>query len=522
MTITLFDFQQDAVVALSRHMSERPVACLPTGSGKSHIAATLLAVGSPSILITHRKELIRQDYDALLKGNNTISAGIYSAGLGRRDTEQQVIFAGVASLYKNPAALGERKLILIDEAHLVQPRSDNAVSGMYGQILSHFRDGVLMRANLAGLTATPYRLDSGLVYGQPECWFDTLVYQIDAKELIRRGRLCKLIGAIGAATVDVDGVRVNPQGEFVGSDIAQASEDEALVKRAIREAVRACEGRRHILVFSCSLNHSQMIVEALKAHGESVGSVSGVDTDRDDRISAFERGAVRWLVNCQILTTGYDFPAIDAIVDLAATASKARHVQKLGRGMRVSDEKEDCLVVDFAGNIERHGAIDVFQTLVPTDEKRIVDEARETKKKAKEEEREKHIARHGRFIVGGDPLEGCPEGTWVETIVDMDIRVVRAKSRPDLKNVLLIYYTDQGHQYRRWLCPEYPTGAHWYARRWASIRGMPFTPNAERFASEARRYDIPTAIMVSHEQDAPYPQVIREYLPSYDTEEETA
>jgi superfamily II DNA or RNA helicase len=451
------------------------------------------------MLITHRKELIRQDREALRRLYPHVKSSVWSAGLGEKDASGGVVFAGVGSLYRNPMAAGDRRIILIDEAHLVAPTSEEGT--MYGTVLGAFGEACRI-----GLSATPYRLDSGLIYGGEGAWFRLLAYHMKVKELVGRGMLTRLVGARGAHEVSTEGIRTR-MGEFVSSDLSQAATDEALVKGACREAIQECRGRKHILAFACGISHGEMIAETLRASGEKAMMVSGVDADRDERIRAFEGGKVRWLINCQVLTTGYDFPAIDAIVMLRPTASKGLYEQMVGRGMRLFDGKEDCLIVDFAGNILRHGAIgDLYERVEPTAE-----QANEEREEREKEASRRRIARHGMFSVGGDPMEGLPEGCWLEPVIDMDVRVVQSKKLPEYNNVMVTYYVPSGHVYRKWLCPEYITGARWYAKQWARDHGFVFDENALTFAKRARASSMPVAILLHQPKDSPYASILREY-----------
>jgi superfamily II DNA or RNA helicase len=384
---------------------------------------------------------------------------------------------------------------------------------MYGTVLGAFGEACRI-----GLSATPYRLDSGLIYGGEGAWFRLLAYHMKVKELVGRGMLTRLVGARGAHEVSIEGVRTR-MGEFVSSDLSQAATDEALVKGACREAIQECRGRKHILAFACGISHGEMIAETLSASGEKAMMVAGDDPDRDERIRAFEGGKVRWLINCQVLTTGYDFPAIDAIVMMRPTQSKGLYEQMVGRGMRLFEGKEDCLIVDFAGNILRHGAIgELYERVEPTAQK-AREEREEREEREKEDSRRKRIARHGMFSVGGDPMEGLPEGCWLEPVIDMDVRVVKSNKFTELKNVMVSYRVPSGYVYRRWLCPEYDTGARWYAKQWARDHGFWFVANAVTFAQRARDSRMPVAILLQQPKDSPYASIMREYAEYEETVE---
>jgi len=121
--------------------------------------------------------------------------------------------------------------------------------------------------------------------------------------------------------------------------------------------------RHHWVVFAVSVDHARHIGDALQARGIQAAVVHG-ELDRDERayrLQAFEDGDVRAIVNCQLLTTGWDCQKIDAIALMRPTKSAGLYVQMLGRGMRTHASKTDCLVLDFAGCIEQFGPIDAIR-----------------------------------------------------------------------------------------------------------------------------------------------------------------
>lgn len=495
----LREYQRDAVEAELHALSTggNPIIAAPTGSGKSimlaSVASELVADGAKVLVLTHRKELIVQNERHL--GYVDAKTSVYSAGLNRRETDGDILIAGIASVYRKPELWVDRDFVIVDECHLVS----NDATTMYGQVFSQ-----MPHAPKAGLTATPYRLDGGLIYG-PGQWFDELAYQIEAKALVEEGYLSPLIGRVGANEASTDGVRVRA-GDFVASDLEQSVCDEAQVRKAVQEALQEAVGREHILVFAVSIMHAEMVLEALQQLGEIAVMLSSkmVSSHRDDNIRDFLSGNARWCVNVGILTTGFDFPSLDCIVLLRPTASKSLHVQMLGRGMRIDDGKDDCLVLDFSANCARHGDIDLFETVG------------QTQQKAEKERREALIQQQRKLpahvLSPTDPMRGG-ELPFTVTVQDVSFKTTPAHRYPGKTNVMVVYKTSAG-PVRKWLCPEYDTGARWYAKKFAVARGLSCPPDnisAQRYIDTVQRAPKPTQLGVRR-GDSGYLEVVVEYF----------
>jgi DNA repair protein RadD len=103
-----------------------------------------------------------------------------------------------------------------------------------------------------------------------------------------------------------------------------------------------------------------MLKDEFEAHDIEVGVVTGRTevTAREKAIADFKSGKLRCLINVNVLTTGFDHPAVDLVALVRATASTGLYVQMVGRGTRIADGKENCLILDYGQNVERHGFID--------------------------------------------------------------------------------------------------------------------------------------------------------------------
>lgn len=365
--ITLRDYQQAAVDACwdaLRTSSLNQCIVIPTAGGKTPIIATLCRDAvklweGRVLIISHVKELLEQAVDKLQAICPDVKVGVYSAGLGRRDRRQPVIVAGIQSVYSRAAELGHFDLILIDEAHLIPPSGD----GMYRSFLADMK-AINSNVRVIGLTATPYRLGAGRICSK-ENILNEACYEIGVRELIEAGYLSQLTSKRGL-DCDTSGLHMRG-GEFVESEAEQLMLD--AVEPACHEIVTRTTGRKSVLVFCQSVAHAEKVADLLSEQEawrakESISLITGNTPakERADTLAAFKAGEIKYLVNVLVLTTGFDAPNIDCVCLLRPTASAGLYYQMVGRGFRICEGKENCLVLDFGGNVRRHGPVDLIDT----------------------------------------------------------------------------------------------------------------------------------------------------------------
>jgi DNA repair protein RadD len=376
--LTLRPYQQLAVDAVYQHLRERddnPVVVIPTGGGKTPVMATICrdAVQTWSgrvLILAHVKELLQQSVDKLKQVCPELPVGVYSAGLKRRDTEHAVIVAGIQSVYKRACDLDAFDLILVDECHLIPADGE----GMYRQFLSETR--VLNpHVRVVGFTATPFRLDAGPICREDH-FLNAVCYEVGIRQLIADGFLSPLNSKAGVAKVDTNQLHVRA-GEFVASEVEAAMDDAALVEAACAEIAETTRDRQSVLIFASGVQHGRHVCQVLaEKHGIECGFVCGEtpDAERDQLLARFrhqewirqlqidfgERAAqpLKYLCNVNVLTTGFDAPNVDCVVLLRPTLSPGLYYQMVGRGFRLHPGKANCLVLDYGGNVLRHGPVD--------------------------------------------------------------------------------------------------------------------------------------------------------------------
>ncbi|MBI1374082.1 MAG: DEAD/DEAH box helicase [Phycisphaera sp.] len=371
--MTLRPYQREAVESVYRHLRERddnPCVVIPTGGGKTPVIATICSDAVTKwdgrvLILAHVKELLEQACDKLDQVCPDIHVGVYSAGLKRRDTSHPVIIAGIQSVYQRPDELGHFDLVIVDEAHMIPPGAGG--DGMYRRFLEGAH-AINPHLRVIGLTATPFRMASGPICAPaPEGILNAVCYEIGVRELIRDGFLSPLKTKGGRYKPDFQGLHVRA-GEFVADEVEALMDDDALVHSACREIIEATQDRKACLVFASGVEHGKHVAKAIERifTGEC-GFIDGQTPTlyRDQLIRRFREGALKYLVNVNVLTTGFDAPNVDCVALLRPTMSPGLYYQMVGRGFRLCEGKADCLVLDFGGNVMRHGPVDAIHIAAP-------------------------------------------------------------------------------------------------------------------------------------------------------------
>lgn len=365
--ITLRPYQTEAVNAAVSElkMGRHPVLCLATGTGKSLIIAAVVAraleAGQRVWVLTHIQQLIQQNADAYEKYARQSNYGIMCAALGRWDTQQRLTY-GTIQTVTGAARGGELpapSLIIVDEAHRV-PHNLEDGGGQYSALFKLYP-----QAQRLALTATPWRMDNGLIYGEGEqFWFDELAYHYSVEQAVADGYLCPLVGVSTEVQLDLQGVTVN--GDYVQREVGERETAEWL-KAVATSLARLAARRRHVAVYAPTISAA---VRAMNAIHEATGWSSELITgsmpkeQRAEVLFRFRAGVTKVLCSVDTITTGFDLPSLDCIVCLRPTQSSSLWVQIQGRGTRLHPEKENCLVLDYVGNLQRLGGVGMYDTYV--------------------------------------------------------------------------------------------------------------------------------------------------------------
>ena len=345
----------NAIIAALDAGITRPLAIEPMAWGKSvllaMLASTLSGRGQRVLCLAHRKELLEQNLGVLRRLNPDIDVGLCAANLKSDNTGARLVIGSTATIYRRLARIGHVDVILLDEAHLLGPGSST--------MLARIRKA-LGEPPLIGVTATGFRTDSASLIDAGI--FDAIVHETPIGDALAAGLLCPLVTKTPRqGRIDLSNVPI-VAGEFHAAKLEAAAMAGDITAQAVARTIEVAraENCRHWLIFSSGVAHAHQIGDELRRHGVAFAVITGdthVDT-RSDAIARFRHGSLTALINCNVLTTGFDATCIDLVAFMRATCSPVLWVQSAGRGMRVHPGKTECRMLDFGSNIFRHGPID--------------------------------------------------------------------------------------------------------------------------------------------------------------------
>jgi DNA repair protein RadD len=336
----------------------------------------------------------------------------------------------------------------------------------------------------------------------------------------------------------LDGVHTRG-GEYISGELADRMDVDELTRSACREIIQYGQDRKSWIIYCSGVQHAHNVATELWAQGITAVAVSGEDPpgERDRKITGFKSGNIQAITNCDLLTTGFNHPEIDLLVMLRPTKSTGLYVQIAGRGMRTAPEKENCLILDFAGNIERHGPIDLVSPI----EKRAAGIGEKGVAPTKICRECKSIIFAGFSIcpvcghefpvrepdheptaTDADPMSGRDLSKWVDVdAVDYAIHykggmtpsLAASKGIPLPTPTLRVEYSviedGLGKTYREWVCVEHTGFARqkatgWFRKRNVGYRNIPGT--VEEAVNIAYSLPIPERIML--QRDGKYWRVL--------------
>lgn len=337
------------------------------GAGKSLIIAELLMLieraGWRALCLTMNSTLIKQNAETYI--NQGGHAGIYCAALGIKDITQPVIFASPLSVRGSIKKEGKFSkipfnLIVVDECHNI---NFNDRSTTYMRIFNHYSYLSQLlghKLRFVGLTGTPYRGKGYTIIGD-DLFFKEEVCAITAEWLIANSYLTQPLWGICDKSLQYDfqKLKVNSMGKFNPNELENAiHKNPRLTAKIMGEVTEIVKYRKGAFIFASSVKHCQECAEWLPPEETAVITGDTPDKLRELYITQAKAGIIKYLVNVNVLCTGVDVPTFDTVVFVRPTESLVLYMQCLGRGLRLADGKTDCLILDYAGNLDRHGDID--------------------------------------------------------------------------------------------------------------------------------------------------------------------
>lgn len=356
-------YQQAAFDAAISHIKTCLDPCVieaATGAGKSHIIAALAQwvnkkSGKKVLCLAPSKELITQNHEKYLHTGNP--ASIYCASINKSMAHDVIFGSPVTVLNAIEKFTANISAVVIDECHGITPTIKKIIEQI--QVKNK-------KLRVVGLTATPYRLGSGYIYQYDENnkpisefetknpYFNRLVYRITAHELIEMGFLTAPHAEVMSG-YDAQSLTVNKMGNFDNIEVERVFEGQGRkTYKIVQDFVSHCQGRKGVMVFAATIQHANEIMQSLDPDNARIVTGSTKPKERENIIADFKRKRFKYLVNVSVLTTGFDASHVDSVVIMRATESVGLLQQIVGRGLRLDDNKNDCLILDYAKNIERH------------------------------------------------------------------------------------------------------------------------------------------------------------------------
>jgi DNA repair protein RadD len=318
VTLVLRSYQTHAVDAVYQacHRHRGVLLVAPTGSGKTVMGSALASRARGKVLVlAHRKELVDQ---------------------ATRRIPGAVVMSIQAAIRRS--AVPGVTLVIVDEAH-------HASAESYRKVLALYPD-----ARVIGLTATPWRTDRR---GLGDL-FEHVVVAAKPADLIASGDLCPY-QAFAYEAPDVSGVAV-ARGDFAAGELGLAANTAKLRGAVVREYIKHARGHRALL-FAVNVEHSLAMVRELRTAGVPAEHIDWQTPgeERERILKGLANGSVDVVSNVQILTEGFDCPAVEVVIVARPTQSLTLHLQMIGRALRPSPGKRSALIHDHAGNMVRHG-----------------------------------------------------------------------------------------------------------------------------------------------------------------------
>jgi len=441
-SVNLRPYQKDAISAVHdcwQRGAKAPLIVLPTGAGKTIVAAEIMArVHGAShgkcLFLAHRKELLDQTVEKISLVSPATRVGLVQANkdeVGREITVASIQTVGHKSRKRLQKLLdnGPYKLLVLDEAHhAVSPQWERVISDLKAANPSMF---------VMGMTATPGRED-GVALDRV---FDAVAYERNVLDMIREGWLVPPRGFQVTIDVDLDDVDTR-DGDYVASQLSSVM-NTPYVNRAVVSAWQQYGHDRKMLVFAVDVAHAHALAQEFTDAGYPAEAVDGtmVPADRKARLDSFRQGKIKILVNCQVLTEGYDDPSTEGVIFARPTQSQALYIQSLGRGLRLYPGKTECIVIDCVGNSDKHRPVQLASlagfdpTLANQKQKELDDDQAQDEEDLSPEVIDAKIANGQEFVFGKRP---AGRYQWRETALGWVLQIPKI-------GYFLVAWHDKGH-----------------------------------------------------------------------------
>ena len=487
-SLTPRPYQTESLDALDNHIRAKdtnPCVVIPTGGGKSILIAWTIQrwqKAYPALrvcILAHRKELVEQNSQEFMDLDmfSKETVGVYAAGLKKRDIDSNITFASIDSVYSKWGNFPPFDVIIVDEAHRITPSGEGKYRSFINGCKSQ-NDNIVV----IGFTATPFRMGCGMICHRDHI-LNEVCYTANVGKLITDGYLCRLRSKVGDVQPDLSAVRKTSKGDYILKSLSDTVDTPQIVREAVRSIMAICqrENRKSIMFFCVDVKHCNDVSLELRKYGINAPCVTGKTphSKRDQIAKDFKNGLIRAICNVNVYCEGFNAKRVDCIVLLRPTLSASLFIQMVGRGLRLHESKEDCLVLDYAGCIEAHGPIDcieddVVKTATCADCGDIFSRAVRAcpncgweipkieveRMEAEDREKKMHdIKAANRNILGSDPEE--------LEVNEVTVHRHRKMGKPDS---IRVQYRCGLSIIKEWICLDHDGVAQTKAREWWSAR----------------------------------------------------
>lgn len=368
----LYDHQEKCLSSLFKYFEEKdgnPVNVIPVGGGKSLIMAEFckraieMFPKTKFAIVAHVTELLVQIHEEFISQWPQANVTFYADKLGHKNLSGQIILASIQSIYKKGLNIPNGiDLLILDECHLLSPKEETS----YRYLIKDLKI-VNPKLKIVGFTGTNFRATTGILTEGENRLFTDVAYQIPMLDLINKGFLCPLMTPQEPikTKMSVEGVNIRG-GDYVESQLQKAVDKDSITKSCVDEIIQYGKDRKKWLIFTAGIEHCEHVRNEISARGIECEMVTGKTPikERNSIVNNYKNGDLKCLVCVACFTTGFNNPSIDLLVFMRPTRSPVLYTQCAGRGMRVSDGKTNCLVLDFADVISTLGPVDTIDARI--------------------------------------------------------------------------------------------------------------------------------------------------------------
>lgn len=345
------DYQSSCVESIwnNFHKKADQLIVLPTASGKTIIFTLLLKKcleKFPALkaqVLVNQVKLVSQTQEKLNLAIDKTKTSLFCGSLGEYNDTANVTVASVQSIARKTCELN---LLIIDEAH----NAEN--SATYRNYIRRCKE-TNPKLKIVRFTATPFTTN-GYIYG-PGCGNNRVDFKRSMQQMIDENYIVEPTFKSSKEKFDVSKLRTK-KGEYILKDLEELTKDEAKTKSQVKDALERLKNRKKVVWACTSIKHAEMVKKFVSEYEHCAIIHSKLKKPEQlHNLTIFEHGACRHISSVTMVSEGYDFPAIDAIVCLRPTRSPVLYVQLVGRGLRLSPNKENCLFLDYGEIVENLG-----------------------------------------------------------------------------------------------------------------------------------------------------------------------